>query len=107
MAVFVDGTGQLQVAESGFELRVKVRKGLRIIPHVRAGTMAAASIGETPCPTPKSAIFQTQYGGRLEDGQIGGDGIQHVRRQSGGKQGFLKCNRACSQRGVIDRKSVV
>src|SRR6266702_2390658 len=36
MAVFVHGTAQLQFAESGFELRVKVRKGLGIIPHVLA-----------------------------------------------------------------------
>ena len=68
VAVFIHGAPQFQFAQSALQAREKVRESLRIIPDVRAGTMAAARVGKTSFPTPKIAIFQPQHGGRFQDG---------------------------------------
>src|SRR5215472_5748176 len=68
---------------------------------MRAGSMAAAGIGETALPTPEVAIFQAQYRGRLEDSQIRRDSIQHVRREGGRKQGLLERNGTRPQRSIM------
>src|SRR3974390_1867353 len=101
VAIFVHGASKFEFAQSAFELRVKMRKGLRIVPDMRAGTMTAAGIGETTFPTPDIAIFQAQHGGRFENRQIGGNGIENVRRQSGVKQRFLEGERARAKGRVV------
>src|SRR5258707_6979634 len=78
-----------------------MRKGLSVVPHVRAGTRAAPGVRETSFPSPKVAILQTKYRGRLKDRQVRGDGIEHVRRQSRRKQRVLKSKRTRPQRIVM------
>ena len=68
-----------------------MRHGLRVVPHVGAGTVAAAGVRETAFPSPYVAVFLAQNGGRFQDGEIGGDRIEHVGRQSGGRESFLNC----------------
>ena len=60
VAGFIHGAAEFQFAQSGLELREKMRKRLGIVPDMRAGTVAAARIGETTFPTPDIAIFQTR-----------------------------------------------
>ena len=57
VTAFIHRAAQFQFAQSPLQLRVEVRKGLGIIPHVRAGTMAAAGIGESILPSPKDRHF--------------------------------------------------
>ena len=101
VTVFIHGTAQFKFAQRPLRSRVEMRESLGIIPDMRAGTMATTGIGKTAFPTPQVAIFQTQHGGRLEDGQICGDRIQHIGRQGRGKQCLLKRDRARSQGSVV------
>ena len=73
VTLFIHRTAKFKFAQRPLQLGIKVRKSLRIIPHMRARTVTATSVRKTSLPSPQVAIFQAQHGRRLEDCQICGD----------------------------------
>ena len=81
VTALIHGTAQFQVAQSPLQLRVKMRKGLCVVPDVCAGAMAAAAIWGTAFPSPQISVFLAQNRGRLQNAQVCRYRIQHIRRQ--------------------------
>ena len=72
---------ELGQPERPLESREEVRDCLRVVPDVRAGTVAAPYAVAAAFPGPHPAVSLAQHGRRLEDGQVCGDGLDHFRRQ--------------------------
>ncbi|OPZ94249.1 MAG: hypothetical protein BWY71_02411 [Planctomycetes bacterium ADurb.Bin412] len=64
--------GPLQVGE-------KMRDRLGIIPDVSAGAVTTTAAVPAAFPVPQKSILLPQHRRRLEDGQIGGDGLDDFR----------------------------
>ena len=80
MPLLVHGALQLLAAQGAFQRREQMRQGLRVIPNVGAGACAAAAVGEASFPGPDIAVFLSQNGRRLQDGEVGSHRIQDSRR---------------------------
>src|SRR5215469_4832854 len=104
--VLIHRSHEFQFTQRALQLRVKIRKRLRVVPNVRTRTMATASVRETALPTPKVAIFKPQYRRRFENGQVCGNRIEHIGRQRRGAQRLLKGQSALSQQSMILRNAV-
>ena len=81
MAAIIHGAHEFQIAQGAFELRKEMGQGLRVIPHMRARSVAAASIGKAAFPSPHIAVGLAQNGGRFEDREIGRDSVEHIGRK--------------------------
>ena len=66
---------ELGLAQRALQGREQVRHGLGVVPHVRAGAVAAAGVVAAAFPRPEPAVGLPQDRGRLEDRQVGGHGL--------------------------------
>jgi hypothetical protein len=94
VAVFIHGAEEFGFAEGALETGEKMRKGLGVIPYVGARAVATATVGETSFPAPEIAVFKTEDGRRFENGEIGGDGVEDLCGERGGKESVFECNGA-------------
>ena len=101
VAALVHGTDEFKVAQGSFQLRVEMRKGLGVIPHVGAGAVAASGVGEAAFPAPHVAVLLPQYRGRFKNAEVGRDRIKHIGRQGGREEGFLELHGSRLQRFVV------
>src|ERR1035437_8834366 len=74
---------KLRFAQCPLQRREQMRQRLRVIPNVSATALAAATIVTTTFPPPQPAIGLTQYGRRLQNRQVRGNGFGDFGRQSG------------------------
>ena len=63
MTALVHGANKFHVAKRAFEMGVEMRHGLSVVPHVSAGTVAAAGVRRAAFPSPYVSVFLAQYGG--------------------------------------------
>ena len=54
---------------------------LRIVPDVCAGAITAAVVIATSFKAPEPAVCLAQHGGRFENGQVGGYGLNYFAGQ--------------------------
>ena len=101
VAALVHGAKVFEFAESAFEFWVQMRNGLRVVPDVRAGAVAAASVREAPLPSPKIAVFEAKHRWRFQDREIGGDSIEDVRRKGRGEKRLVKRESASAECRVV------
>src|SRR5258708_176438 len=71
MAVVVHGALIFHVAKGALELRVKMRKGLRVVPDMRARSVAAAAVRKAAFPSPHVSVLLAEDGWRLENAKVG------------------------------------
>src|SRR5512140_2553405 len=60
-----------------------MRYCLRVIPDMGAGAVTAAGVVAASFPRPKLAVGLAQHGGGFQDGEVGGDGFEHLGRKRG------------------------
>ena len=63
VTALVHGADEFHVAKRAFELRVEMRHGLSVVPHVSAGTVAAAGVRRAAFPSPYVSVFLAQDSG--------------------------------------------
>ncbi len=97
MAPVIHGAHQFEIAQRALELRIEVRHGLRVVPYMRAGAVAAAGIRKAAFPAPDVAVGFAENGRRFEDRQVGGNGVENIRGERGIEERVLELNRARSQ----------
>ena len=101
MAALIHGAHQFQVAKSSLQLRIQVRKRLRIVPHVRTGAVAAAAVGKTAFPSPQIPVLLAQNGRRFKNPEIRRDSVQHIGRRCRGENRVFELDSPRAQRGIV------
>ena len=101
VSAVVHGANKFEIAQRAFELGKEMRHRLRVVPHVRARSVAASGVRKAAFPSPDVAVCLAQNGRRLQDGEVGGDGIEHVRRKRGIEERVLELDGARAQGGVV------
>jgi len=86
VAVGSEAVRVLGLAQPALEGREQVRQRLLVVPHVGAGSRAAAGLVVAPLPRPELAAGQAQAGRALEDRAGRRQGLQHERRHGGRAQ---------------------
>ncbi len=87
MAALVLVDEELGVAQRSLQLGKEVRDRLGVVPDVRAGAVAATDRVAAALPVPEPAVGLALDGGRLEDAQVGGDGLDDLV----GERGVVEC----------------
>ena len=91
---------ELRLAERPFQGGKEVRNGLRVVPHVRTRTGAAAKAVFAAFPGPQPAVGLAEHRGRLEDREVGRHGLDHFRRQRAVVEAIAEALRFYTQ-GVV------
>jgi hypothetical protein len=101
MAPVVEGAEVFLLAESALQRGEEVWERLSVVPDVGAGSMTAAGSGMTAFPCPDIAVGLTKNGGRFQDREVGGDGVQDGRRECGGEKSIPESEGALVERVEI------
>jgi hypothetical protein len=70
MSALVDRALELRLAQGALESGKEMRECLGIVPHVSAGSVAAAPLAEAAFPTPEVALGGAEHGGAFKDGEV-------------------------------------
>ena len=92
---------KLGLAQGALQVGEEVRDCLGIVPHVRARAVAAAAFVKAALPAPQPPVCLALHGGRLENGQVGGDGFDCFRRQGGVVEAVRKRRRFRAQLVIV------
>ncbi len=94
------GDVELGLAQSALQRGKQVGDGLRVVPDVRAGAVAAAGRVGAALPGPEAAVLLAQDRRRLQDGEIRGHRFHHLRRQGGVVEAVAEARRARAPVGI-------
>ena len=101
MAALVLALAEFGLAQASFQLRKQMRYGLRVVPDVSAGAVAAARIVAAAFEAPEPAVALTPDGGGFQDGEIRGNRLDDFRRERRVVEGVPEKGASCLQPVVV------
>jgi len=92
---------ELRVAQRPLEVREEVRQRLGVVPDVGARAVAAAVGIAATLPTPELAVGLALHGGRLEDREVGRDGLDDLGGEGRVVEGPGEALRPCLESVIL------
>ncbi len=85
--------GVVRLAHGARQSREEERQCLGVVPDMGAASLATAAGAVAALEAVEGAVLEAHHGGRLEDREVGGDGVEHAVGQRAGEERLLEAAR--------------